>query len=124
MHTGAVPANTSIPMPTSDTETSAAESTAEIKPAAPHGHGHGHGHGSHAPAMTELNDTDIHRWHHYPVSYLAADFRLTQDQAIFGDEFDEDYDPDTASGHRGLAIAHVFGFYTAYFGALPIGGSN
>lgn len=83
----------------------------------PHG---GHSHGSHAPAKTVLDDADIHFWHKYPPSYLAADFRLDNDSAIFGEEFDEAWDPNDASGHRGLAILHVLSFYTAYFGFLPI----
>jgi hypothetical protein len=102
-----------MPMP----EASSAVSDPKSSPPDPHG---GHSHGSHAAPLTELNDTDIHRWHSYPVSYLAADFRLTQDQAIFGDEFDEEYDPQEASSHLGLAFLHVAIFYTAYFGLLPL----
>ena len=103
----------SAPVP----EASSVISDPKATPPDPHG---GHSHGSHAAPLIELNDTDIHRWHSYPVSYLAADFRLREDQAIFGDEFEADYDAENASGHLGWAVLHVVGFYTAYFGLLPL----
>jgi len=82
---------------------------------------HGHNHGSHTEPKYVLDDVDIHFWHKFPPSYLAADFRLDNDSAIFGEEFDETWDPDDASGHRGLVILHALGFYTAYFGLMPVG---
>ncbi len=89
-------------------------------PAAHHDANGGHSHGSHQPPKTILNDTDIHLWHKYPPSYLAADFRLDKDSAIFGEEFDESWDPNHASSHRALLLLHAGVFYTAYFGLLPI----
>lgn len=89
-------------------------------PPDPHG---GHSHGSHAAPKDILDDVDIHFWHKFPPSYLAADFRLDNDTAIFGEDFDEEWDPETAYGHKGLVIAHAVGFYMAYFAVLPLGQS-
>lgn len=80
-----------------------------------------HGHGSHSAPKDTLDDVDIHFWHKFPPTYLAADFRLDNDSAIFGEDFDEAWDPETASGHKGLLLTHVGGFYTAYLGLLPVG---
>ena len=82
---------------------------------------HGHNHGSHTEPKYILDDVDIHFWHKFPPSYLAADFRLDNNSAIFGEELDETWDPENASGHRGLVLMHALGFYSAYFGLLPIG---
>jgi hypothetical protein len=101
----------------SPTAASAVSSTTAVKPHDPHMHSHG----SHEAAKVTLNDVDIHKWHDFPPSYLAADFRLTNDSAIFGEVFDEDWDPENASGHKGLMAAHVLAMCLAYFGALPIG---
>jgi len=89
-----------------------------------HGHGHGHGHGEHHKPQTDLNETDVHYWHHFPASYLAADFRLAKDQVIFGEELDDTWSPEDAGGHRTLVIVHAGLFLVAYFGLLPIGESN
>jgi hypothetical protein len=101
----------------SPTAASAMSSTTAVKPPDPHMHSHG----SHEAAKVTLNDVDIHTWHDFPPSYLAADFRLTNDSAIFGEVFDEDWDPENASGHKGLMAAHVVAMCLAYFGALPMG---
>ena len=85
---------------------------------------HGHSHGSHVAAKVTLDDQSVHQWHHFPPTYLAADFRLDNDSAIFGEEFDETWDPDDASGHKILMIAHIVGMTAAYFGALPISTSS
>lgn len=79
-----------------------------------------HGHHSHAPVKEFLNDTDIHRWHKFPPTYLDADFRLTQDSVIFGEELPADWPGETPS-HPGLMILHVAAMCVAYFGALPVG---
>jgi len=89
-----------------------------------HGHGHGHGHGGHHTPQTDLNETDVHYWHHFPASYLAADFRLAKDQVIFGEELDDTWSPEGAGGHRTLVVVHAGLFLVAYFGLLPIGKSN
>ena len=83
----------------------------------------GHHHGSHTAPKVVLDDESIHQWHHYPPSYLAADFRLDNDSAIFGEEFDEAWDPAEAGGRKGLMVLHVVGMSLAYFAALPIGES-
>ena len=83
-----------------------------------------HSHGSHSAPLEVLDDAGIHFWHHFPPTYLAADFRLDNDSAIFGEEFDETWDPKKASGHRTLAFTHAFVFYAAYFGFLPVGKFN
>jgi hypothetical protein len=101
----------------SPTAASAVSSTTAVRPPDPHMHSHG----SHEAAKVTLNDVDIHNWHDFPPSYLAADFRLTNDSAIFGEVFDEDWDPENAAGHKGLMTAHVGAMCLAYFGALPIG---
>lgn len=85
-----------------------------------HSHG-GHDHGSHAAPKDVLDDADIHNWHDFPPSYLAADFRLDNDSAIFGEVFDETWDAEDASGHVGLAMLHAGMELVAYFGILPIG---
>ncbi|RSH88825.1 hypothetical protein EHS25_003053 [Saitozyma podzolica] len=100
----------------SPTAASAVSSTTAVRPPDPHMHSHG----SHEAAKVTLNDVDIHNWHDFPPSYLAADFRLTNDSAIFGEVFDEDWDPENAAGHKGLMTAHVGAMCLAYFGALPI----
>lgn len=107
-----------------------APAPAAVKPASDgHGHGHDskpagppdpHGHHSHAPVKEFLNDTEIHLWHKFPPTYLDADFRLTQDSVIFGEELPADWPGDTPS-HPGLMILHVVSMCLAYFGALPIG---
>lgn len=87
-------------------------------------HHGGHGHGGHHKAQLQLNDTDVHYYHHFPPSYLAADFRLDQDQVIFGEELDDDWNAKEAGGHRTLAFVHAGSFVLAYFGVLPIGESS
>jgi len=82
-----------------------------------------HNHHSHAPVKIVLDDTDIHNWHHFPPTYLAADFKLDNSTAIFGEEFDETWDPEKADGHLGLMFVHVACMIIAYFGALPLGES-
>lgn len=84
-------------------------------------HGASHHHGSHTAPKTELNDADIHYWHSFPPSYLAADFRLDVDTAIFGEEFPEDWVPENAGGRRGLVSLHIASMLVAYFGILPVG---
>lgn len=79
-----------------------------------------HSHGSHAAPKAVLDDESIHYWHHFPPSYLAADFKLDKDSAIFGEEFDDEWDPQRASGHKSLMLGHVLAMIGAYFGALPI----
>ena len=80
----------------------------------------GHDHGSHTPPKDILDDEDIHWWHHFPVTYLSADFRLDRDSAIFGEEFPEGWDPEQGQGHRTFMGLHVLGMILAYFGALPL----
>ncbi|ORX38439.1 hypothetical protein BD324DRAFT_578083 [Kockovaella imperatae] len=80
-----------------------------------------HDHGEHQVAGDELDESEIHNaWHSFPPTYLAADFRLNNDTAIFGEEFDAEWDPDEANGHRGLMMLHVLAMIGAYFVALPI----
>jgi hypothetical protein len=80
-----------------------------------------HHHGSHMPAILKLNDTKIHLKHHFPPSYLAADFKLCQDTAIFGEEFDQTWNKEEIASHKGLMVLHVLGYYGAYFGIMPLG---
>ncbi|WWC71475.1 uncharacterized protein I206_105433 [Kwoniella pini CBS 10737] len=80
----------------------------------------GHDHGSHAAAKTILDDEGIHVWHHFPPTYLDVDFKLDNDSAIFGEEFDETWNVDELESHKGLMALHVILFYGAYFGLLPI----
>lgn len=106
------------------TSTIASASLAPTPTPAPPAHaggGHGHGHNMHAPVKDKLNDTDIHLWHSFPPTYLDADFRLTQDSVIFGEDLPLDWDPSTHPSHRGLMLAHVVSMVLAYFAALPIG---
>jgi hypothetical protein len=84
-------------------------------------HGAAHNHGGHAAPKVVLDDADIHYWHSFPPSYLAADFRLDVDSAIFGEEFPDDWAADEAGGRKGLLLAHVASMLVAYFGILPIG---
>ena len=80
-----------------------------------------HEHGEHEAAKDVLDESDMHNeWHTFPPTYLAADFRLDNDTAIFGEEFDEDWDPDNSSGHKLLMMAHVGAMVAAYFAVLPI----
>ncbi|WWD19150.1 hypothetical protein CI109_103608 [Kwoniella shandongensis] len=91
-----------------------------------HAHGHAvaapdpHSHGVHTPAVEKLNDTAIHLIHHYPPSYLAADFRLDNDTAIFGEEFDATWNLEEVESHKGLMFVHAGSMVLAYFAALPI----
>ena len=101
-----------------DDHNSSAVSPSPLPPQ-PHAHS-GHSHGSHAAPLTTLDDAGIHFWHKFPPTYLAADFRLDNDSAIFGEEFDETWDPENESGHKGLVFLHAVGFYSAYFGLLPL----
>ncbi len=80
-----------------------------------------HWHDFHAAPKVKLDDESIHLIHHFPPSYLAVDFRLDNDSAIFGEEFDESWDPDAAQGHARLMAVHALGMVLGYFGALPIG---
>ncbi|KAK8854705.1 hypothetical protein IAR55_003444 [Kwoniella newhampshirensis] len=95
-------------------------------PAPAHAHDHAevppdpHSHGTHTTAMVKLNDTDIHRWHHYPPSYLSADFRLNNDTAIFGEEFDATWNVEEVESHKGLMLVHAVSMISAYFAVLPI----
>jgi hypothetical protein len=131
--------DTPIPTPVTDNQAETETETIDtgitssailIKPstAAPAHHAHnphgGHGHGKHHVPQVELNETDVHYWHHFPASYLAADFRLTRDQVIFGEELDDTWEPEEAGGHRKLAFVHAGLFLIAYFGLLPIGKSR
>lgn len=72
------------------------------------------------PVKTTLDDADIHHWHKFPPTYLDADFRLTKDQAIFGEDLDDGWDPETVPSHPRLMVAHVVAMMLAYFGALPV----
>lgn len=83
---------------------------------APDPHSH-----SHSAALEILNDTDIHRWHQFPPTYLDADFRLDADSAIFGEEFDDSWNLEEVESHKGLALVHAFLMGLAYFGVLPVG---
>lgn len=85
---------------------------------APDPHSHSH---SHSAALEILNDTDIHRWHQFPPTYLDADFRLDADSAIFGEEFDDSWNLEEVESHKGLALVHAFLMGLAYFGVLPVG---
>ncbi|TXT15743.1 hypothetical protein VHUM_00246 [Vanrija humicola] len=97
--------------------TTTAAATASALPAAAHAPGHHHHKG---PVKTTLDDAEIHRWHTFPPTYLDADFRLTKDQAIFGEDLGEGWDPATVPSHPRLMAAHVVAMVLAYFGALPI----
>ncbi|WVQ95039.1 hypothetical protein IAU59_002131 [Kwoniella sp. CBS 9459] len=105
------------------TPSSSAVSFTEQSSAHQHAHGKppgGHDHGSHTAAKTELDDENIHYWHHFPPTYLAADFKLDNDSAIFGEEFGESWDPEQIESHKGLMAVHVLTYYGAYFGLLPL----
>lgn len=115
-------ATSATPIPSSSSTSSIVASNPHAQ-AHDHGHGHGHGHGSHHKPQVELNETDVHHWHHFPPSYLAADFRLSKDQVIFGEELDESWTPENEGGHRMMAFGHAATFILAYFGILPIGES-
>jgi len=78
-----------------------------------------HNHNSHAKVKEYLDDEDIHYWHKFPPTYLDADFRLTKDQVIFGEDLPADWPGDTPS-HPGLMITHVGAMMLAYFALLPI----
>jgi hypothetical protein len=129
--------DTGIPAPSAFTS----GAKASLHEAAAHAaQGHHHSHGAHSAPIVALNDTDIHYWHSFPPSYLAADFRLDEDSAIFGEEFPPDWreSGDGAGGEggeeservvrvrgidtgkRGWMVLHVVGMCVAYFGALPI----
>ncbi|WWC90617.1 uncharacterized protein L201_005553 [Kwoniella dendrophila CBS 6074] len=82
--------------------------------------GHDHDHGSHTEAKIELDDIGIHKWHYFPPTYLDADFKLDNDSAIFGEEFDDDWNPDEFVSHKALMALHSLLYYGAYFGLLPI----
>ncbi len=129
MMTGATTTETSITSLTNAaaTFTSAITASSSIPLSNPQGSdphlSHDHHHSSHTPAKTILDDVDIHNWHQFPPTYLAADFRLTNDSAIFGEDFGEDWDPAKANGHPGLMVLHVGAMMVAYFGALPVGES-
>jgi hypothetical protein len=88
-------------------------------PAPPHGHD-AHHHNSHAPIKEYLDDADVHRWHTFPPTYLDADFRLTNDSAIFGEDLTKGWDAETVASHPRLMLLHVLSMVLAYFGALPI----
>ncbi|WRT68496.1 uncharacterized protein IL334_005472 [Kwoniella shivajii] len=80
----------------------------------------GHDHGSHTAAKTVLDDESVHEWHHFPPTYLDVDFKLDNDSAIFGEEFDDTWNPETLESHKRLMMIHTSLFYGAYFGLLPI----
>lgn len=110
---------------TSSSEASTANSSASSHEHSHESHGaeqapDPHSHGAHNAALEMLNDTEIHRWHHFPPTYLDADFRLDADSAIFGEEFDESWDLEDVESHKGLAFVHAFLMGLAYFGVLPI----
>ncbi|WVQ71956.1 hypothetical protein IAR50_001498 [Cryptococcus sp. DSM 104548] len=109
--------------------TSAVQSAVASSSQAASGHSHGaahvsapdpHSHGSHQEALTVINDTDIHRWHKFPPTYLDADFRLDADSAIFGEQFDETWNLEEIESHKGLALLHASLMAVAYFGLLPL----
>lgn len=121
-----MPSGSSAPTASAPISSSSAvspDSAAHHDMSEPHGPppDHHHSHGSHAAAKVELNDAEIHYWHSFPPSYLAADFRLTNDSVIFGEELPAEWDPETASGHKGLMVLHVVFMCMAYFAVLPIG---
>ncbi|WVO14412.1 hypothetical protein L204_102045 [Cryptococcus depauperatus] len=78
-----------------------------------------HAHGSHMAAMEMLNDTEIHRLHHFPPTFLDADFRIDRESAIFGEDL-ADWDLEQIESHRGLILTHAVLMGLAYFGLLPI----
>lgn len=80
-----------------------------------------HRHNSHAPVKEFLDDVELHNWHDFPPTYMDADFRLTKDSVIFGEEFPEDWDPETVASHPGMIFAHVGCMIMAYFVLLPLG---
>ncbi|WWC63391.1 uncharacterized protein I303_105991 [Kwoniella dejecticola CBS 10117] len=82
--------------------------------------GHDHNHGSHTPAKVKLDDQAIHALHYFPPTYLDVDFKLDNDSAIFGEEFDEHWDVGALESHKGLKALHALLYYGAYFGLLPI----
>lgn len=82
-----------------------------------------HDHHSHAPVKDKLDDADIHYWHKFPPTYMDADFRLTNDSVIFGEDLPADWPGETPS-HPGLMIAHVASMIAAYFAILPISKSS
>ncbi|TYJ58053.1 hypothetical protein B9479_001148 [Cryptococcus floricola] len=109
--------------------TSAVHSAAASSPHAAAGHSHGashdppsapHSHGGNQEALTVLNDTDIHRWHKFPPTYLDADFQLDASSAIFGEQFDDAWNLEDIESHKILALSHAFLMGLAYTGLLPI----
>lgn len=129
--------HTGVPSPADSTP----RTKASLHEAAAHAaQGHHHSHSAHSAPTVALNDTDIHYWHSFPPSHLAADFRLDEDSAIFGEEFPSDWrvTGDGAGGEggeesesvvrvrgvdtgkRGWMVLHVVAMCVAYFGALPI----
>jgi hypothetical protein len=82
-----------------------------------------HNHNSHAKVKEYLDDADVHYWHKFPPTYLDADFRLTKDSVIFGEDLPDDWPGDTPS-HPGLMMMHVGAMMLAYFALLPISKSS
>ena len=113
-----------MPSLPSTASTAISSSSSSHDPAPHNPHAHSHGHGSHHQPQVELNETDVHYWHHFPPSYLAADFRLSKDRVIFGEELDETWTPETEGGHMTLALGHAASLVLAYFGFLPVGKSH
>ena len=113
-------ANMTVDIPeTEDTTNDQASSEPTPPPHAPAPHS-GHNHGSHEAPKEILNEVGIHFWHKFPPTYLDADFKLDKDSAIFGEDFDADWDPEAANGHKVLMLFHVGAMMVAYFVALPI----
>ncbi|OCF57532.1 cytoplasmic protein [Kwoniella mangroviensis CBS 10435] len=123
-HTHAVMTSTSDIADSAPSSSSAVASTSTATSNPSHSHSDHppspHDHGSHTAPKEKLDDESVHRWHHFPPTYLDADFRLDNDTAIFGEEFDETWDPQEVSSHRGLMAIHALLYYGAYFGLLPI----
>ncbi|KAL7422561.1 hypothetical protein Q5752_003209 [Cryptotrichosporon argae] len=107
----------------------ASSSAASVAPAPSHA-AHAHataavaaaagGHHHSGPVLSVLNETRVHAGHAFPPSYLAADFRLTNDSVIFGEVLPADWDADAVASHPGLKLAGTAAFVAAYFGVLPI----
>jgi hypothetical protein len=118
-HDAAAPTPTTTTVSLVASSLAASTSSAAVAPVAPPKPHDPHSHNSHAKVKEYLDDADIHYWHKFPPTYLDADFRLTKDNTIFGEDLPEDWPGDTPS-HPGLMIMHVGAMMLAYFALLPI----
>ncbi|WVW85528.1 hypothetical protein I302_107566 [Kwoniella bestiolae CBS 10118] len=119
-HAGTTDITENIPSPSSSSAVTSPSTSSHSHPTTNHPHPpSAHDHGSHTPPKEKLDDEAVHALHHFPPTYLDADFRLDNDTAIFGEEFDESWDPQEVPSHQGLMALHGVLYYGAYFGLLP-----